>query len=928
VDSLVSLGLLVVAAILAIPVLAIIAFVKAKAAERELAETHRRLREITAQLTTLSDAVRALQANASMPETPPPAAAGAAQQTRNAAADEFWRRGPQASPPASDAPPAPESSAAPPPAFPPPPPPPTPPSGPAPKLTRPAPPPPEKTASLEEALTSRWLVWLGAVAIALSGTFLVKYAIDNGVLGPGVRVTLGFVFGIVLTVAGEALRRRPLQREIAALRINSVPPALTASGIFVAFASIYAAYALYFLLPTIVAFVGLAFVALLAIGLSLLQGRLVAFIGLLGAFLTPALVVSPEPSAWALFLYLAVVEAACLVLARYKSWWWYALATLAGVTFWPLAWLTGMELQPGDVLPLGLFLLATATGFLYLCQSDWPARKSGWWSALTAPGGVAVLAAAVVAFVLFLVADQSHYSVAGLAFPALVSVLYMAAGRQNASFDSLPFVAAVMVLMIAANFPLGAVDGFLSPVPKAAPAQIQSYLWLCALFGALFAVLGFAFLWGAERPAKWAAVSAATPIALLVVAYYRLTGFNPDIAWAAIALGLSFAALFAAERVERYRTARGLEVSLGFYAAAVVALLSLAAAMTMREAWLTVALSLQLPALGLIAMRVNARALHVIVGLIACAVLSRLVLNYNVLDYPLSANPAFSWVVYGYGLPALSFLTAAHFFRKQKVEHLVALLESGALVFFVLLVSLLIRLFVTGSLATMRYGLLEQSLQSISWLFTGAALAVYHRRTHHNVAYYGSLVLLGVATAQVLLLQLLASNPLVTAENIGAYPMLNVLFLAYAVPALFAFGSAWYLTEKQYADFGKMVAIAGFVLLFAYVSLEVTRGFQGPRLSPHQRTAAELYTYSVVWLLYALVLLWLGIVRKASILRYASLAVVVVTIGKVFLSDMSGLTGLLRVFSFLGLGLSLVGIGYLYQRFVFRTPESKAKPPD
>jgi len=35
---------------------------------------------------------------------------------------------------------------------------------------------------------------------------------------------------------------------------------------------------------------------------------------------------------------------------------------------------------------------------------------------------------------------------------------------------------------------------------------------------------------------------------------------------------------------------------------------------------------------------------------------------------------------------------------------------------------------------------------------------------------------------------------------------------------------------------------------------------------------------------------------------------------------MSDLTGLYRVGSFLGLGLSLVGIGLVYQRFVFPAP--------
>ena len=49
------------------------------------------------------------------------------------------------------------------------------------------------------------------------------------------------------------------------------------------------------------------------------------------------------------------------------------------------------------------------------------------------------------------------------------------------------------------------------------------------------------------------------------------------------------------------------------------------------------------------------------------------------------------------------------------------------------------------------------------------------------------------------------------------------------------------------------------------------------------------------------------------------------TVAKVFLVDMSELTGLYRVASFMGLGLILVGIGYLYQRFVFPTPKKRAE---
>ena len=50
-------------------------------------------------------------------------------------------------------------------------------------------------------------------------------------------------------------------------------------------------------------------------------------------------------------------------------------------------------------------------------------------------------------------------------------------------------------------------------------------------------------------------------------------------------------------------------------------------------------------------------------------------------------------------------------------------------------------------------------------------------------------------------------------------------------------------------------------------------------------------------------------------------------VSKVFLLDAGNLTGLYRVFSFLGLGLSLLGISYFYGRFVFGKPVGDAAAP-
>jgi uncharacterized membrane protein len=105
---------------------------------------------------------------------------------------------------------------------------------------------------------------------------------------------------------------------------------------------------------------------------------------------------------------------------------------------------------------------------------------------------------------------------------------------------------------------------------------------------------------------------------------------------------------------------------------------------------------------------------------------------------------------------------------------------------------------------------------------------------------------------------------------------------------------------------------------FFWITLTVRQMAQGAVLNSGAVTDAEQYGYSAAWTLYGLFLLGLGTWRRSQMLRYASAGVILLTVSKVFLIDASDLTGLYRVASFLGLGLSLIGIGYLYQRLLFR----------
>src|SRR5271166_175190 len=69
----------------------------------------------------------------------------------------------------------------------------------------------------EERIGTRWVVWVGGLTLALGGFFMVRYSIDAGLLGPGVRTLLGGAFARALLAAGEGTRRQESVSTIEAL---------------------------------------------------------------------------------------------------------------------------------------------------------------------------------------------------------------------------------------------------------------------------------------------------------------------------------------------------------------------------------------------------------------------------------------------------------------------------------------------------------------------------------------------------------------------------------------------------------------------------------------------------------------------------------------------------------------------------------------
>lgn len=788
----------------------------------------------------------------------------------------------------------------------------------------PSPPPPAAPAGprLEALLTLRWGTWLGAGALLLAGVFLVRFAIEEGWLGPAMRCALAALLGLALMGMAEWLRRRPLPDRPNIPWPDQAPAALAAGGVATLFGAAYAATELYALVPPLIGFALLAAVALAGIALALLHGPLVAAVGILGAYATPLLVETADPSLPVLFAYLLLVTAAALAVLRQVAAVWLGWAATIATAFWVLAG-GMMALSPGDLWAPALFVPAAAALHLFLLpgaalDSD-AGRRLAW-----VP--FAVLAGTGLMLLLF--GTTSLGPAVGL---LLLTPVAVAAGARDARLDRMPWLAALAGLLLLLGWPIAAwvapgervtIEGMVQailPGDPWPPAALMPFLAGAAILAAMHAAAGLWFERRAPHPLRWAGLVGAVPVLVLLLAYARARGFALDLGWGFAALALAGALVGTAALAIR----EGDLQRAGAHAAGAVAALALGAAMVLSEQWLTLAVALFLPPLAWIEARAGLPALRRVALAVAAVVLVRLLLNPWVAGYEFGDRPLLNGLLVAYGAPAASFALASVMFRRRGDDLVVSVLEAGAIAFATVLTMLEIR-HVTGGGAVNGVMTFREAGFQVTGLAVLATLLRWLdlRLGGRPVTGIGWQILLGMTV--VFGIMLLMRNPMVAPQKpLLPWPVLNELLFAYLLPALLAALAA---RAKQAEPWIRNVLGAyAVVAIFAWTTLEVRHAFNPGDMMLHGFRGrgpdeAELYAYSGAWLLLAGVLLALGIRGRIPALRLSGLGVMAVAIAKAFLVDMSGLEGLWRVLSFLGLGLALIVLGWVYRRFVVVAP--------
>jgi uncharacterized membrane protein len=787
------------------------------------------------------------------------------------------------------------------------------------------PPLPQPVPGFEERIGTRWVVWVGGLTLALGGFFMVRYSIDAGLLGPGVRVLLGGAFALALLGAGEWTRRKESISTIEALPIANIPAILTAAGTAVAFATVYAAYALYDFLAPATAFILLGMVALGTLAAALLHGPALAGLGIAAAFVTPVLVSSEKPDFWALYIYLAIVTAASFGLARIRLWPWLAVTTIVFALLWTFPCL---QCGPSMVGPHAFHVMAgfVLAALLVVCGFMFgpPADESQ-----NEPISSGSLAAYLFGATM-IVLSSGHADTTIIVFAVLEAATLFVAWRAPAATGAIGAAAALVFAVFAEWAVRGNPDMLVlpgGPLPGIGPATTDSSVALHLIAAAIFAV-GFGcagFLAqgrfnSAKIAVSWAAAAVFTPLALLVALYARIAHLDRSIPFAILAVILAAAYGAATETLTRRHSRPGLPISIALFATGALGALALALTFALEKGWLTIALALMSMGTAWISMQRPIPFLRWLAAILAGIVVLRIGYEPRIVGEAVGTTPIFNWLLWGYGIPALSFWVGSHFLRRRGDDVPLRTVESAAILFTVLLAFMEIRHAVNGgNIYRVNTSLAEFSLQVCVALAMAIGLERLRIRTGsivHNVGAVLLTVYAGVATVFGLML---LENPMIWPINVGGV-FINLLLLAYALPAVLALLLSYAVAGRRHRAYANTIAAAALVLALAYITVEIRRLYHGPIPSGGNTTDAEQYTYSIAWLTFGVVLLGIGILFNSQRARLASAAVIALTIMKAFLIDMSTLTGVYRALSFMCLGLVLVAIGWLYQRILFRRP--------
>jgi uncharacterized membrane protein len=215
---------------------------------------------------------------------------------------------------------------------------------------------------------------------------------------------------------------------------------------------------------------------------------------------------------------------------------------------------------------------------------------------------------------------------------------------------------------------------------------------------------------------------------------------------------------------------------------------------------------------------------------------------------------------------------------------------------------------------------------TIGWALEGAALLwLFHRVPHPGLRLTGVALLVAAFVR-------LAFNPAVLEYHPrAATPIFNWYLYAYGIVTVCLFAGARLLAPPRNivlkSNVQPILAGLGTVLAFLLLNIEIADYFSEPGSTLTFQFRGNFprdMTYSISWGLFALALLVVGIIKKIPAARYAAMALLCVTLLKLFFHDLS-LDPLYRIGAFICVAVIAMLASFAYQKFFSAADKKKEK---
>jgi uncharacterized membrane protein len=775
-------------------------------------------------------------------------------------------------------------------------------------------------------IQSNWMVWLGGISVGLAGIFMVSHSVRTGLIGPNAQVILALITGVALHSGAEILRRRNQGT-------HQVFAALAGGGSITLYAALLTGIHYYQIISPLFAFTALAAVAFATMALSLIHGPVLAILGLTSAYAVPLLTGSDGGSITIVLSYTLIVTLASLLLTRFVFRLWLWRATLFGAMGW---WLLAVATEPVQVSTV-VYLAVLLWAFIVIPIAEAAPQASestaastasvihkakGRFSPLPIQAGLLILSAWAISM-----AGQPDDTALHWSWLVLLPVTALISHQRPAAWYLTWGAVATNVfgwLLYAVEFNHN--SWFLTTLDA---NMLVPYLALCSIGTILIG----AWFWLKQVSAhptqnpklhRWMSYTLLPPVLFFLFGYLILGGHEHPHTWSGIALifGVSYGALAAVfQKYDRYRPAL-IWAILGIHSS-----YSLAVVFYFSEAALTLALAFQFISLSVLAKRFELPWLYLILKVVLAVVITRLTFNPWLASYDLGGH----WSLWTYGGSTLFTVIATRIIPKE--EPIRRWLEAAALHLFVLFAGAELRYWLyDGDIFASEFSMTEATINMLLW---GSLAITYDIRAGISESLAKlyrlfSAVLLGLSAICYLLL-LTKFNPWWSGELISATPVFNILLPAYLGASLLALAVLLRLSKRTTSHITRQVEryLQGFAganfLLFTL--LEIRQLWSGADLSLNNSTSeGELYTYSVIGLLYATAAIMSSARFSKPILYKVGMGLIAAVVAKIFLVDMSGLQGFWRVAAFMGLGLVLLGLAWKYQKTTTSSGSSTQNP--